>query len=703
MNSPRKPSVEATRHGRVSLLLCENPPVNAIGHGIREGLFRNLVSETASEDVDAIVIACGGSAFFAGADISEFSGEEQPPTADGLIDLIEGSPKPVVAAMHSRALGGGLELALACHYRVAAPGTVFGFPEVTLGLIPGLGGTQRFARIAGFAEALRIIPTGETIDATRAEAIGLLDRVVDSELPFLDEAVAFAAGLGCPPHDLLVGRLARNCQEAVDKARLDRASFQEARERLARRYRKLSAPQAAVDAIGAALDLPFEDALANERRIFNERLASSESQALTHLFFAERAARKVSTLDSAPAEIGTVGIVGGGTMGRGILIAVIEAGFAAVLVERDEKAARACLEAVEGHLRRKHRTGSLSEADIADILGRTAIGADWSGLEPCDLVIEAVFEKLDLKREIFGQLAKVTRPDAVLATNTSGLSVARIAEAAARPENVIGLHFFSPANVMKLLEIVQAPLTSGRALATSRAFARRLGKVAVVAKDADGFIGNRIFDRYWREAELMVEDGVSPYDVDAALEDFGMAMGPFAVSDLAGLDLGHDIRIRQAAAVPAGTRVPTMEERLFQAGRLGQKNGAGWYDYPDGKRMPSPRVLDLLHGHKPGGGAYPSAPSSQDIVLTCMTALLGEAFRVLDEGVAARASDIDLVAVHGYGFPKFVGGPMHWFETVGLSQIRSWNRRALYPVSDEILQRFDAGRSAPGNISGSGA
>jgi 3-hydroxyacyl-CoA dehydrogenase len=650
--------VSVERSGAVALIVTDHPPVNAIGHAVRTGLVAGVSDAIADRGVRAIVLACRGASFFAGADITEFHGDELTPTADSLIELIERSPKPVVAAMHTRALGGGLELALACHYRIAAPGTVFGFPEVKLGLIPGLGGTQRFPRLVGLEQALDLIPSGVQIDATRGLTIGLIDHVTTGG-DLLVEACGFAAGL---PADT-ASRLVRNREIAGAPGAIEAA-----RERIKRRYRGLAAPLRCIDAIEGALSKDFDQALRRERAIFDECLQSHESRSLRYLFFAEREARKLPELRSVPAKpIGRVGVIGGGTMGRGIGIAVLEAGRELVVIERDQLSADACADAVRRHLEGREQAGKLPEP-AADILARARFVADWQLLATCDLVIEAVFEDLELKRAIFGKLDAIAHPEAILATNTSGIDVDKIAAATKRPQAVVGLHFFSPANVMRLLEVVRGKATSAETLSTALAVAKALDKIAVVARVCDGFIANRMFDEYWREAEFLVEEGVSPYDVDRALESFGMAMGPFAVSDLTGLDIGHAVRTRQRETLPPA-RIPGAEECLFQAGRLGRKNGRGWYAYEDGKRMPDPEAIKLIAAHVARLGSQGAPSAEYAIVRRCFSALVNEACRLLEEGIARRASDIDLAAVHGYGFPSWRGGPMRWADDTGLATI----------------------------------
>jgi 3-hydroxyacyl-CoA dehydrogenase len=655
--------VALERAGDVALVLVDHPPVNAISHAVRAGLVATISAAIADRSVRVMVLACRGASFFAGADITEFHGEERAPTADQLIELIEASPKPIVAAMHTRALGGGLELALACHYRIAAPGTVFGFPEVKLGLIPGLGGTQRFPRLVGLDHALDVIPDGIQIDAARALAIGLVDQVIAGS-DLLAGARIFAKGLS----GATVTRLVRNCAIALDG---DPAPLlAKARARIERRYRDLSAPLRCVDAIEFGLTENFDAALLRERAIFEECLRSQESRSLMYLFFAEREARKLPELRTAtPARpIAKVGIVGGGTMGRGIGIAVLEAGFQLVLVERDEEGARRCADAIGTHLDGREKAGKL-RGTVAEAMQRAQFSTEWERLAACDMVIEAVFESLDLKRTVFARLDTIADPQAILATNTSGIDVNRIAAATKRPQAVLGLHFFSPANVMRLLEVVQGAATSPETLVAALGFAKKLDKVAVVARVCDGFIANRMFDEYWREAEFLVEEGVSPYDVDRALESFGMAMGPFAVSDLTGLDIGHAVRTRQREAL-LSSRIPGAEECLFQAGRLGRKSGAGWYGYADGRRAPDPEALRLLGAHRESIGRRGAVTvDDTTIVRRCFCALVNEACRLLEEGIARRASDIDLAAVHGYGFPSWRGGPMRWADDSGLRTI----------------------------------
>lgn len=663
-----------TVEGEVAVIECNNPPVNAISHGVRSALLRSLERALADDRVGAIIIACRGAAFFAGADITEFQGEEAEPTADQLFHAIESARKPIVAAMHRRALGGGLELALTCHYRVATPDTEFGFPEVKLGLIPGLGGTQRSVRLVGLAEALKFVPAGDNISAQKAKSIGLIDVIANRE-SLLPETIAFVT-------DRLVeirGKRislprARDSGGKGQRQDLDLISLlQTQRELLHRKFRGRSAPLRCVEAMEAGLTRSFDDALAEERRIFNECLTSREAESLTYLFFAEREARKIAGIgrDVQPSPINAIGVVGGGTMGRGITISLLEAGKRVVAMEQDSIRLAAWRENLEAYAAKSVTRGMKSQEQAKEWLSRCSFTLDWNAFATCDLVIEAVFEDLELKKIAFSKLSRVVRSDCLLASNTSGLDINLLAAAIDHPEAVIGLHFFSPAHVMKLLEVVRGKASRPEALVAALQLARDLNKVAVISGVCEGFIGNRIFDQYWREAEFLVEEGASPYLVDKALQDFGMAMGPFKVSDLAGLDIGHAIRTRQQAAQERDTRFPAAEEAIYQAGRLGQKSAAGWYKYIDGRAIEDPAVAVIIGQHRTSLGRKPNDTDikAEEIVLRCMSAIINEACKVLDEGIAQRASDVDLVAVHGFGFPAWLGGPMKWADHFGLSTI----------------------------------
>lgn len=651
----------------IAVLWCDNPPVNAIGGSIRAGLTEGLRRLAEDSELHAAVIVCKGRSFFVGADITEFGNGAGPSWSemDRAIDL---SPKPVVAAIHGKCLGGGFEVALACQYRIAAPDAQFGFPEVRLGLIPGSGGTQRLPRLAGFDVALDLIPSGRTIDAQAAQKLGIVDRLAADRLD--DCAVALARevviGASGGPHPR-----ARSRDDRLAQA--EPALFMAARETARKRQRGFGAPLRAIEAIENALTMSFDSAMRAEGAIFDRCRGSAEHRALSHLFFAERAARRVPGLSSDTPEraVEAVAVVGGGTMGRGIALAFAEACMEVLLIELSDAAARAAREGIRGELDRAVARGRLTASQAVERMSRITTTSSLAKAAEAGLVIEAVFEDLDIKRGVFQQLDAVMPQGAILASNTSNLDLNDIAAATSRPRDVVGLHFFSPANVMKLVEIVRGERTADDVLATALALAKRLGKQPVVAGVCDGFIVNRAFGDYWRQSRFLVEEGASPYEVDAALTDFGMPLGPFAVSDLVGLDVSRMIRANRRKTQGPGTRRDTLEDELADAGRLGRKSGLGWYRYEqDAPRgAPDDTVLDHVDRYRRSGGVRPRRISAEEIVERCIYCVINEGARELEEGIAIRASDIDVAAVLGYGFPSYRGGPMHYGEETGLPRV----------------------------------
>ncbi len=654
------------REGAIGVIEIDSPPVNALGQAVRAGLLSALSAGVADTDAKVLLLVCAGRTFVAGADIKEFG---KPPAAPRLRDLIaafEDSPKPVAAALHGTALGGGLELALGCHYRVALPGTRVGLPEVKLGIIPGAGGTQRLARVAGVAAALDMITSGRFATAGEAATLGIVDAVAKETEP-LAAGLAFARRLakeGAPP------RRVRDRDEKLDAAA---ELFESSRKTLASRQRGRLSPQKCVEAVEAAARLPFDEGMAREQALFDECMASPQRAALIHVFFGERAVAKVPGLDAAAEArpVALAGVIGAGTMGGGIAMACANAGIPVVLVETGQEALDRGLAKIEGNYATSVKRGSLSEAAKAERLALIRPTLAFERLAEADLVIEAVFEKMEVKKEVFARLDKVAKPGAVLATNTSYLDVDAIAAETGRPQDVLGMHFFSPANVMRLLEVVRAAATSDQALKTALDLGRRIGKIAVVARVCDGFIGNRMLKSYQRQINYMLEDGALPQEVDAAMIAFGMAMGPFAVSDLAGLDIGYFNRRREDATRDPGERYVAIGDRLYDLGRLGQKTGAGWYRYPEGSRKPEPdpavEALVLQASRDKGIVRRPIA--AEEIRLRALCALANEGARILEEGIAARSVDIDMVWINGYGFPAHEGGPMFWADARGLPQV----------------------------------
>ena len=623
-------SVRVERDGDVAVIVIDNPPVNASSHAVRQGLVAAIREVDGDNGVAGAVIIGAGATFVAGADIREFGRPLAEPQMPAVVAAVMDSPKPFVAALHGSALGGGFELALACDARIAAPGTRVGLPEVTLGMIPGAGGTQHVPRIVGIATAIGIVCSGRHIEAGEAQRLGLVDRIAQGDLR--KEAVA-----------MVPGTAKRRLREAKVPPE-DAARVEEAAQAALKAGRKRPQVVAGIEAVKMSATKPYAEALAHEREVFQELRASPEAAALRHLFFAEREAVKVPGIGAAtPREVKTVGIIGAGTMGVGIAMAFADAGIDVQLVEADP----AALERGMARIKDPARVHPSTE------LGRVA---------GTDLVIEAVFEDMGVKTELFGRLDAIVKPGAILATNTSYLDVNAIARATKRPQDVVGLHFFSPANVMRLLEVVRGDLTAPDVLATALAVARRIRKLPVVARVGDGFIGNRIFFKYRQQAEFMVEEGALPEEVDAALEGFGFPMGPFAVSDLAGLDIAWRNRRRLDATRDPRERYSSVADKLVEMKRYGQKTGAGWYRYAPGARrgQPDPEVRALIEAASAEKSIARRAFAPEEIVWRVLVTMVNEASLLLDEGVAQRPSDVDLVLVNGYGFPRHEGGPLFW-------------------------------------------
>jgi 3-hydroxyacyl-CoA dehydrogenase len=646
----------------VAVVTFVNPPVNGLSHALRTGVADALARAQSDESARAIVLTGSGGLFSGGADIREFGtpGSTAEPTLRQLIERIETSAKPVVAAITGTCLGGGLELAMGAHYRVASTEAKLGLPEVKLGLLPGAGGTQRLPRLVGVQRAIEMIVGGEPVRAADLAGTRLLDRVVEGDP--LAEAVELASRAR-PPHprvrDLPLDepRLTALCEEARSKLRMQRPVP--------------PAPLRAVGAIEAAAGL-FEEGLSTERRAFVELMETPESRGLRHAFFAERAAGKVEgmTPGTPVRPLDQTAVIGAGTMGAGIAVALLDAGIPVLLLETDQAALDRGLARIAGIYEGQVKKSKLTSDERDRRLALLSPTLSYGEIGAADLVIEAVFEALDVKREVFRALDGVTKPGAVLATNTSTLDVDAIAGFTRRPADVLGLHFFSPANVMRLLEVVRARETSTDVLATALALAKRLRKVAVVSGVCDGFIGNRMLDAYIRQAWWLVEEGASPEQVDRVIEEFGFAMGPFRVGDLVGHDISQAIRQHRRASRP-DYRVSTLPDKLCALGRLGQKTGGGWYDYPEGPRraVPSPAGAQLVESHRAEIGVVPRRVDDAEIVDRLVFALVNEGARILEEGIAARASDIDVVYLTGYGFPRARGGPMFYADQVGLDRV----------------------------------
>lgn len=653
-------SVITTRKdGEVLVVTSDNPPVNALGQAVRAGLADAMAQAAGDDGVKAVVICCKGRTFFAGADITEFGKPPVGPSLPEVIDVIEASEKPVIAAIHGTALGGGLEVALGCHYRIAVGSARLGLPEVKLGLLPGAGGTQRLPRVVGVAEALPMIVTGAPISAARAERIGLVDKLV-AEDGLEASGIAFARSvMGRDSHPVSSRRTDR-----IGEIASDSAFFDEFRATHMRRLKGFEAPEACIEAVKAAIDLPYEEGVRKERDLFLRLVSGTQSRALRHVFFAERAAAKIDDIpaDTPVLPIGKVGILGAGTMGGGIAMNFLTAGYPVTILEREQEALDRGVSVIRKNYERSAAKGRFTAAQVEQAMGLLTPTLDMADLADCDLVIEAVFENMDVKKDVFRKLDAIVKDGAILASNTSYLNVDEMAAETKRPGSVLGLHFFSPANVMRLLEIVRAAKTEPAVLKTAMDLARKIGKVAVVSGVCFGFIGNRMLSPRQQAAQAMLLQGAKPWDVDKALTDFGMPMGPFQMSDLAGLDLGWD---------KATSKGETIRDVLCERDRRGQKTGKGFYDYDENRRpSPSPEVEAIIADFAARSGLEQRVFSQEEIRERLLFPMINEGAKILEEGMAQRASDIDTVWINGYGWPAYTGGPMFWADTIGARQGR---------------------------------
>ena len=656
------------KQGSVGVITVNNPPVNALSQGVRQGLTDAIAKGAADPGVSAMVIIGGGRTFIAGADIREFGKAPLPPGLHSVLDAIEASTKPVVAAIHGTALGGGLEVCLACHYRVAVAAGQVGLPEVKLGLLPGAGGTQRLPRVAGVEAALKMIVGGDPVRAPRAKELGIVDEVVDDDLRA--GAVAFAERVVAEKRPL---RKISAMDDKLAPARANPALFDAFRKSIEREARGYLAPFKCIEAVQAAVTLPFAEGMKKERELFQECMASPQSKGQIHAFFAEREATKIPDVPpgTPSKKIERAAVIGAGTMGGGIAMNFANAGIPVTVVEVAQDALDRGLAVVKKNYAATVEKGRLSQADMDKRMSLITGSLDRAAVREADIVIEAVFEEMAVKKEVFAALDKVAKPGAVLASNTSTLDIDQIASATSRPEAVIGTHFFSPANVMRLLELVRGAKTSKETIATSSELARRIGKVWVLAGNCDGFIGNRMLHPYLREAEFLVEEGASPQQVDKVIYDFGFAMGPFAMQDLAGLDVGWRIRKGKAATRRKDLRYSQVGDKLCEQGRFGQKTGAGWHRYEPGSRVPKPdpEVEAIIAACAKEGGIARRTVGDEEVLARCLWALVNEGARILEEGIALRASDIDVTYLYGYGFPRYRGGPMFYADQVGLKKV----------------------------------
>ena len=658
-------SVSYTVTGQIGNIVIDSPPVNALSHAVRQGIIEFLkVAE--ADDTEVVLLRCEGRTFIAGADITEFGKPPLAPALATVLEALESHPKPVIAAIHGTALGGGLELALCCDYRLAAATAKVGLPEVNLGLLPGAGGTQRLPRLTGLKMAIDMITSGRQLGAGDAQAAGIVDEVSDDDLQqaaldFAGEVLRQGAGK----------RLTRDIPLQFNDD--DTALLSGARDAIAKRLRGQTAPQRILDCLDAAGTLPFEEGLKVERQAFETCMADPQSSALRHQFFAERTAAKIQgmTPDTEARPVKHVGIIGAGTMGGGIAMCFAQAGFLVTVVDQDQAGIDRGLGTIRKNYDISVQRGRLSSDQVTGYLANLEATTDWQALEGADLIIEAVFENLELKQQVFKQLDEICDARTILASNTSYQSIDALAAVTNRPERVVGMHFFSPANVMRLLEVVRGGASDDATLTTAMAVGKQIGKVCVLSGMCYGFIGNRMLRHYVREAALCVMEGASPAQVDQAMEQWGMAMGPMAVGDLAGLDIGYRAR-EQLSDEEKGPRINyLLADRLVEAGRLGQKSGAGYYRYdPETRaRQEDPVVADIIEATRAELGITARGVAAGEIVDRLTLALANEGARILEEGIAQRASDIDVVYCHGYGFPRFRGGPMHAAEARGLHAV----------------------------------
>jgi 3-hydroxyacyl-CoA dehydrogenase len=664
--------VSLTRDGEIGVITVNNPPVNALSPGVPEGLAAAVEQIKNDDSIKGGVLIGAGRTFIAGADIKEFgkitSGQRKRDLNFlDLIKAIEDCPKPMVAAIHGTAFGGGLETAMGFHYRVAAPSAQVGQPEVKLGIIPGAAGTQRLPRLAGVAKATQMCADGNPIGAKEALGLGIVDRIVEGDL--LQGAVAFLrekiAGGERPPKT-------RERNDKLGDEATNAAIFEAARAQAKKTARGMLAPMAAIDAVEAATKLQFEEGCAREAELFKECLFSDQSKAMIHVFFGEREVAKIPDVskDTEVFEIKKAAVIGAGTMGGGIAMNYANAGIPVIVREVTQEALDRGMATIRKNYENSVKKGRFTQEVMSERMALIKPQLGYDGFEEADIITEAVFEGMELKKQVFGELDRVAKPGAILASNTSTLNIDKIASATSRPEFVIGHHYFSPANVMRLLEIVRGKATSKEVIATSMALSKRLKKVGVLVGNCYGFVGNRMLHQYGREAQFLVEEGAEPQDVDGALYKFGMAMGPLAVGDLAGLDVGWRIRKEHAHLQKPGVRYPKVADRLCEMGRYGQKTGAGWYKYDENRnRIPDPEVDALIEQVAAEQGIKRRKVSEEEIIERTQYALINEGAKILEEGIALRAVDIDIIYINGYGYPAWRGGPMWYADTVGLKKV----------------------------------
>ncbi len=665
---------DLSAEGEIAVLTLNSPPVNALSAPVRDGLAEGFKRAIADPAVKAIVLICAGRTFIAGADISEFG---KAPKGASLYDVqavMEGSPKPIVAAIHGTALGGGLEVALTAHYRVAVPSAKCGLPEVNLGLLPGAGGTQRLPRIVGPEKALDMMTSGAHVPAKAAAAMGLVDDLAE-EGELREAAVAFARKILAENRPL---KKVRDLNDKVEAARGKPEIFADFRKANARKFRGFLAPEYNIQCVEAAVNLPFDEGLKVERKLFLELMTGVQSAAQRYAFFAERQANKIPDVpeDTPLIPIAKVGVIGAGTMGGGISMNFLNAGVPVRIVETQQAALDRGLATIRKNYENTAKKGRLTEDEVEKRMGLLSGSLNLEDLADCDLIIEAVFENMDIKKDVFGKLDKIAKQGAVLASNTSYLNVDEIAAATSRPESVIGLHFFSPANVMRLLEIVRGEATSKPVIATSMKLAKTIGKVGVLVGVCPGFVGNRMLSQRQREANKLILEGAMPWDVDRVLYDFGFPMGPFAMSDLAGLDIGWSKEKSSSS---------TIREVLCEMDRRGQKTGAGFYDYDENRAAkPSPITEKIIKDFAAKSGVNQRTIGDEEILERCVYPMINEGAKILEEGKAIRASDIDTVWINGYGWPVYRGGPMFYGDTVGLDKVLAKMKQFQAEMGDDF-------------------
>ncbi|MDR7231200.1 3-hydroxyacyl-CoA dehydrogenase [Caulobacter sp. BE264] len=660
--------------GDIGVVTLNSPPVNALSAAVREGLAGAFDAAIADAAVKAIVLICDGKTFIAGADITEFGKAMTGPSLQDVQNVIENSPKPVIAAIHGTALGGGLEVALVANYRVAVPSAKAGLPEVNIGLLPGAGGTQRLPRIVGVEKALEMVTSGQHVPAKAAHAMGLFDELVE-EGKLREGAIAFAKAVVAENRPL---KKVRDLNEKVEAARGKPEIFEAFRKANAKKFRGFMAPENNIKCIEAAVNLPFDEGLKAERKLFMELMTGSQSAAQRYVFFAERQAAKIPDVpdDTPTIPVKKVGVIGAGTMGGGIAMNFLNAGIPVTIIEAKQENLERGVGIIRKNYENTAKKGRLTQDDVEKRMGLLTPSMEMEALADCDMIIEAVFELMEIKKEVFGKLDKIAKPGAILATNTSYLNVDEIAACTSRPESVIGTHFFSPANVMRLLELVRGDKTSKEVIATCMKLSKTIGKVPVLVGVCYGFVGNRMLAQRQREAQKLILEGAMPWDVDRVLYDFGLPMGPFAMSDLAGLDIGWD---------PAKTSSSTVREVLCEMDRRGQKNGKGFYDYDENRNAkPSPVVEEVIRDFAEKRQIQRRDITDQEILERCLYPMVNEGAKILEEGKAIRASDIDIVWINGYGWPVYSGGPMFWGELVGLDKVLAKMKQFHAELGDDF-------------------